>query len=141
MKVLKKFADHLCRVYTISAMLFLLLNIAIDGTLEDTEIITKAYLLVFVFAIGFALANLIYGSKTISSFGVRLVCHFVVVTASAFLFLYLPNMPGASASSKLIMLLLFVLLYWICMSVYLAFAKVIKKAEPPKSEYKSVFKK
>ena len=82
MKVLKKFADHLCRVYTISAMLFLLLNIAIDGTLEDTEIITKAYLLVFVFAIGFALANLIYGSKTISSFGVRLVCHFVVVTAS-----------------------------------------------------------
>ena len=43
MKLIKKFADHLCRIYTISAMLFLLLNIAIDGSLEGTAITTKSY--------------------------------------------------------------------------------------------------
>ena len=141
MKLLKKFTDHLFCVYTVSAMLFLLLNIAIDGTLEDTGISTKAFLLVFVFAISFALANLLYASKMISSFGVRIACHFVIVTASACLFLYLPNMSGATSSSKLLMLLLFALLYWICMAVYLAFARIKKQADPKKSEYKSVFKK
>lgn len=141
MKLIKKFTEHLFCVYTVSAMLFLLLNIAIEGTLEDTGISTKAYLLVFAFAIGFALADLVYQAKMISSFGVRLACHFVIVTASAFVFLYLPNMPGASSSSKLLMLLLFALLYWICMAVYLAFARLKKQAEPEKAEYKSVFKK
>ena len=136
MKLIKKFADHLCRIYTISAMLFLLLNIAIDGSLEGTAITTKSYLLVFAFAVGFALANLIY-TANISSFGVRLGCHFVIVTASA----YLPSNAGVTASSKLLMLLFFAVLYWICMAIFLAFARVKKQAEPKKSEYKSVFKK
>ncbi|MBQ7397466.1 MAG: hypothetical protein IJW09_01410 [Clostridia bacterium] len=140
MKLIKKFADHLCRIYTISAMLFLLLNIAIDGSLEGTAITTKSYLLVFAFAVGFALANLIY-TANISSFGVRLGCHFVIVTASAYLLLYLPSNAGVTASSKLLMLLFFAVLYWICMAIFLAFARVKKQAEPKKSEYKSVFKK
>ena len=140
MKLIKKFADHLCRIYTISAMLFLLLNIAIDGSLEGTAITTKSYLLVFAFAVGFALANLIY-TANITSFGVRLGCHFVIVTASAYLLLYLPSSAGEPASDKMLMLMLFAVLYWICMAIYLAFARVKKQAEPKKSEYKSVFKK
>jgi hypothetical protein len=140
MKLLKKFADHLCRVYTVSAMLFLLLNLAIDGTLEGTIINTQAFLLVFVFALGFALADLVY-TADFASFGVRLSCHFVIVTASAFLFLYLPGNFAASSSSKLLMLLLMILLYWICMAIYLAFARVKRKTTPQKPEYKSVFKK
>ena len=140
MKTIKRFFNQLCWVYTISAMLFLLLNLAIAGSLENTLINAQSFLLVFVFAVGFALANVIYTARFASG-GLRLALHFVLVTLSAFLFLCLPANTAGGASGKIVILIVMVLLYWICMSVYLAFARVKKKAEPPKTEYKSVFKK
>lgn len=140
MKVVKSFSNHLCRVYTISAMLFLLLNLAIAGTLENTIINARSFLLVFLFAVGFAVANVIYMAK-FSSAGVRLALHFVLVTLSAFLFLCLPANTSGGASGKIVILIVMILLYWMCMAVYLAFARVKQKVDPPKTEYKSVFKK
>ena len=140
MKTVKRFVNHLCWVYTISAMLFLLLNLAIAGTLANTIINAQAFLLVFVFAVGFALANVIYTAKWASS-GLRLALHFVLVTLSAFLFLCLPANTAGGSSGKIIILIVMVLLYWICMAVYLAFAQVKRKIDPPETEYKSVFKK
>jgi hypothetical protein len=140
MKTVKHFFDHLCRVYTISAMLFLLLNLAIAGSLEHAIINARSFLLVFLFAVGFALANLIY-TASFSSAGVRLVLHFVLVTLSAFLFLCLPAKTPGGASGQIVILLVMILLYWIGMSIYLAFARVKQKIDSPKTEYKSVFKK
>ena len=99
MKTVKSFFDHLCRVYTISAMLFLLLNLAIAGTLENTIINARSFLLVFLFAVGFALANVIYTSQ-FSTAGLRLAMHFVLVTMSAFLFLCLPAKTSGGASGR-----------------------------------------
>ncbi len=140
MKAVKNFFDHLCRVYTISAMLFLLLNLAIAGTLENTIINARSFLLVFLFAVGFALANVIYTAK-FSSAGLRLALHFVLVTLSAFLFLCLPAKTSGGASGRIVILIVMILLYWIGMAIYLAFARVKQKIDPPKTEYKSVFKK
>lgn len=140
MKTVTRFFDHLCRVYTISAMLFLLLNLAIAGTLENTIINARSFLLVFLFAVGFALANMIYTAKFASS-GLRLALHFLLVTLSAFLFLCLPSNTSGGASGKIVILLVMVLLYWIGMAIYLAFARVKQRIDPPKAEYKSVFKK
>ena len=110
MKTVKRFFDHLCWVYTISAMLFLLLNLAIAGSLEDTLINAQSFLLVFVFAVGFALANVIYTAKFASN-GVRLALHFVLVTLSAFLFLCLPANTAGGASGKIVILIVMVLLF------------------------------
>lgn len=140
MKTVKNFFDHLCRVYTISAMLFLLLNLAIAGSLENTLINARSFLMVFLFAVGFALANMIYTAR-FSSAGLRLALHFVLVTLSAFLFLCLPSNPSGGASGRIVILLVMILLYWMCMAIYLAFARVKQKIDPPKTEYKSVFKK
>ena len=140
MKIVKSFFDHLCRVYTISAMLFLLLNLAIAGTLENTHINAQAFLLVFLFAVGFAAANMIYTSSFATG-GVRLTIHFVLTTLSAFLFLCLPSNPSGGNSGKIVILLVMILLYWIFMSIYLALSRAKKKSEPAKTEYQSVFKK
>jgi amino acid permease len=55
--------------------------------------------------------------------------------------LCLPANTSGGASGKIVILIVMILLYWMCMAVYLAFARVKQKVDPPKTEYKSVFKK
>ena len=50
MSSVHKFLRQLCTVYTVSAMLLLLLNLAGAGTLTDKVIEVKAFLMVFPFA-------------------------------------------------------------------------------------------
>lgn len=136
MQFWKKLLDHTCRVYTVTAMLMLLLNLS-----EDTLLSAPAFLRVFWFALSFAFANVIY-SMTKMRKGVRLLIHCAFVVAGAFVFLYLPVARDTRASMKLVMLLLVALIYWVSMALYWVVSTLFRKAAPePKPEYKSVFKK
>jgi uncharacterized membrane protein YjgN (DUF898 family) len=55
--------------------------------------------------------------------------------------LCLPAKTSGGASGRIVILIVMILLYWIGMAIYLAFARVKQKIDPPKTEYKSVFKK
>lgn len=140
MKWMMKLARQTCCVYTVSAMLFLLLNLAIKGSLSNTYINARSFLLVFVFALFFALANVIYTLPK-PSHGLRLALHFVIVVGSLYLFLYLPSGAGTATSGKLLILLLITLMYWLFMGVYLALTRTIRTQKAQKNEYQSVFKK
>ena len=138
MQFWKKLLDHTCRIYTVTAMLFLLLNLS-----GDEPLYAPAFLRVFWFALSFALANVIYLLPGWSR-GIRLFVHFCLVTAGAFVFLYLPAAKtlSSTASMKLIMLIVIALVYWLGMALYWMILSFARKAKPePKKEYKSVFKK
>ena len=132
----KKLMDHTCRVYTVTAMLMLLLNLSDDAVLS-----APAFLRVFWFALSFALANVVYGWTQTRKF-LRLMIHFLLVVVGAFVFLYLPVAEHATASTKLIMLLAVALVYWVMMALYWVACSLFRKTAPEqKTEYKSVFKK
>lgn len=140
MKSLLNFFRYLCIAYTVTSLLFLLLNLAIAGSLENTVIHTEAFLLVFPFAAGIALAGLIYGAKQMSH-GLRLVLHFVVCALSAFVFLYLPAGTGAGSGMKFLMFLLIALVYWLVMGPYLVLTAKARRQGDQAQQYRSVFKK
>lgn len=140
MRVLLKFLRCLCAVYTVTSLVFLLLNMAIAGSVENTVIRPDAFLLMLPFAAGLALAGLVYSAHRIS-FALRLTAHFAVCTLSAFVFLYLPAGTGAGASMKFVMFLLTVLVYWIIMGPYLALTAKTRRNEGKTAQYQSVFKK
>lgn len=140
-KTAVKFLNHTCRVYTITAVLLLLLQIAIAGNAEQTVIRPEAFLLVLPFACGFALADLLYTWKGAPHIA-RLLGHFIMVVLSAFLFLYLP-MAGAEnvTSQKLTFLVILAAAYWICMLPYLIVVSIVKRKKNATTEYQSAFKK
>ena len=140
MKSLLRFFRYLCMAYTVTSLLFLLLNLAIAGSLENTVIHTESFLLVFPFAAGVALASLVYGAKQ-TSHGLRLVLHFAMCALSAFFFLYLPAGTGAGAGMKFLMFLLIALVYWLVMGPYLAFTAKTRHRAAAAQDYQRVFKK
>lgn len=139
-KVTAKFLNHTCWVYTITAVLLLLLQMAIAGSAEETVIRPEAFLLVLPFACGFALANLVYTWKDIP-YVVRLFIHFVMVVMWAYLFLYLPIASENASSSKLTFVLILAAAYWICMLPYLIVVSIVKRKKNATTEYQSAFKK
>ena len=140
MKWMLKLGRQTCCIYTVFAMLFLLLNLAIEGSLSDTYINARSFLLVFVFALFFALANVIYTLPR-PAHGLRLVLHFALVVGSLYLCLYLPSGAGTATSGKLLILLLLVVMYWLFMGIYMALTRTVRAHQPKKTEYQSVFKK
>lgn len=140
MKLFSGFWRHLCAVYTVTSLLFLLLNWMIAGSFDNTVIRPEAFLLLLPFAAGVALATVLYAVKSLSH-AWRLVLHFAVCTLSAYLFLYLPAGTAASGGMKLLMLMLIMLLYWIIMGAYLALTARRNRKSIDKTDYQSVYKK
>ena len=140
MKLLLKFWCHLCAAYTVTSVLFLLLNLMISGSFDNTVIRPESFLLLIPFAAGIALAGVLYAAKALTH-AWRLVLHFAACTLSSYLFLYLPSGTGASGGMKLLMLLLIVLVYWIVMGAYLALTAKMRRDRTNKTEYQSVYKK
>ena len=140
MKLLAKFFRVLCAVYTVTAMLFLLLNLAMAGSFDGVIIRPNAFLLIFPFSAAIALASLLYVLKGIHR-TLRQLLHFVLCVGAAYLFLYLPVNADASTSGKFIMLLFFTAVYWAFMGGYLAATSSRRQKNASREEYKSIFKK
>jgi hypothetical protein len=127
MKLIGKLFDHTCRVYTITAVLFLLLQMAIAGGADETVIRPEAFLLILPFAVIFALADLIYLSPRIA-LALRLLIHFVFVVAGACAFLYMPMMGADSPSSSVLTAVFgFAVAYWVCMVPYLLLSSAVRR--------------
>ncbi|MBQ8719181.1 MAG: hypothetical protein IJY66_07940 [Clostridia bacterium] len=118
MKTLVKYLHQLCGVYTVSVLLLLLLNIALGSSMTQTTVNTAAFLWLFLFASLLAAANLQLLLCRFSYVG-RVVLHCLIAVGSCFCFLYLPTNVKAAASSKLLMLVLMLIVYWVIMALYL----------------------
>ncbi len=143
MKLLKIWGQHFCTVYTISALILLLFNLALEGGTDNVAVNMKLFLLLFLFAAAFAAADVVYLCTSWSHAG-RVLVHFLVVTLSAFLILYLPS--GATMGGNAMKLLMFVVIaivYWPPMGIYLWITAAKRRTKPSeqKPEYKNVYKK
>lgn len=141
MKILRQFLDWLCRAYTVTSALMILLLLSLAGSFDALGGINpRSFLLILPFAAGIALANVIYTLDKMTH-GVRLCMHAVICVLSAYLFLYLPSGTEGSTGMKFLMLLLVVLIYWLVMGIFLALSAAHRRAKPAGEEYQSVFKK
>lgn len=141
MKILLKFIDVLCRVYTVTAVLMLLVLLMLAGSFDALGGINpKSFLLMLPFAAGVALASVIYTMQQ-PTHGIRLALHAVLCVLSTYLFLYLPSGTDGSTGMKFLMLLLIVLIYWLVMGVYLALTAASRRAKPSEEPYQNVYKK
>lgn len=118
---------QICEVYTVTALLLILLNLMIAGSLSATVIDAGAFLWVLAFAVCFALANELGRASFLPRWGGRML-HFLLVILGAFLFLYLPNGRGTTASGKLIMVCIMVTLYWIGVGIRRGILLLFRKA-------------
>ncbi|MBQ9131754.1 MAG: hypothetical protein IJX62_04715 [Clostridia bacterium] len=127
MKPYQTFAAWLqrgCVYFTLLALLMLFINIAISGGEATNYVKTGPFLLLFPCGLGIALADLLRKAKSIPGPWQRIL-HFAVTTLSLILFLWLPTNPGARASTALILLAAYSLLYWIiCLLIHLTVARV-----------------
>ena len=140
MKLLWKWIDHTCRIYTVTSILLLLLQPTVTGSFEQALIEPVKFLMLLPFAVGIALANLVYGCKA-ASHALRLIAHFVLCVLSSFLFLYLPGNAQASASGKFLIVLFLIVLYWVVMGIYLLCTRASRRKQDDRPQYQSVFKK
>ncbi len=145
MKIWIRYFHQICTIYTISALLLLLLNVALGNSPTRTTINTAAFLWLIVFAAVLAAANLCLVEGKFS-YPARVVLHCLLTVAGAFCLLYLPSSQGSASSGKLMMLLLMLLLYWIVMALYLVLvprkARTVERTEASKKEaepYRSLF--
>ena len=140
MKSLVKFFNGICYVYTATALVLLLLRLAVAGSFENTLIRPQAFLLILPFAVGMSALGLLYRFERVP-FGLRLVMHYAASVACAFLFLYLPTGALSSASGGFLAVILMSLLYWMIMGAYLALDKARARRVRSQTEYQSVFRK
>ena len=118
-KTLVGYMHQLCGIYTISVLLLLFLNAALGSSMTQTTVNTASCLWLFVFAALLALANMQLRLCRFAYAG-RVALHCLITVGAAFCLLYLPNNAKAVASSKLLMLLLMLVVYWAVMALYLA---------------------
>ena len=141
MKMVRQFLDDLCRVYTVTSALMILLLLSLAGSFDALGGINpKSFLLILPFAAGVASASVIYAQDKMTH-GVRLCLHAVICVLSAYLFLYLPSGTEGSTGMKFLMLLLVVLIYWLVMGIFLTLSAARRGAKPSGEEYRNVFKK
>ena len=131
----KKSLVSACYVFCVLVILSSLLLICFyDGMGVNPVSVSLVY--PFLFAVSFA--NNIVKHTNLKS-GIKLVSHFSLVTLSLILFIYLPHSPNLLGGTKLIVFVLYVILYIIGASLYLALTSRKKRKTDKKSEYKKVF--
>ena len=117
-KTMLQYWHQLCGVYTVAALLLLLFNLALGSSMTQTTVNSAAFLWLFLFAAFLSAANLQLRLCSFALIG-RVLLHCFVTVGGGFCFLYLPTNTKAVASSKLLMLLLMLVAYWVVMALYL----------------------
>ena len=138
MKKFIRFWHQTCSIYTVSALLLLLFNLMISGTLSRSVINANAFLLLFLFAVIFTCANFILGVDRLH-YALRVLLHFALTVTGVYAVLYLPLNSSAATSGKLMMLFLMMLVYWIAMGIFLAVRAGVRKVERKEDTYTGVF--
>ena len=126
---IKKVLDAACRIYSVCTILLCLVILLFA---EDELVVAPLpFILLFPFAFCLAWANGILRSERFSG-GIRVLLHFLLVTAGVVFFLLLPAGTFASGRSALVIVSLYLLLYWIVMAIVAFIRRLIlrrKEAE------------
>lgn len=102
-----------CVYYTLLSLFMILLNIALSGSEAASRGINlEAFLLFFPCGLGISAGGLLLKWERLPRWA-RGISHYLCTVLSIFLFVWLPINPSARASTVLIMLLAFTVLYWI----------------------------
>ena len=113
MKLFKKWLADGCVYFTVTALIMMTISLLLDdGSSAGSGIRTEAFFLFFPFGLSLSAAGLLFSSKSLPSWA-KYLLHFLITDLSLFLFLWQPSNSGAKASTGLIMLVLFSILYWI----------------------------
>lgn len=112
LKALKKWLVNGCVYFAIISLVMIFGKLLLDGSENAGRIHTLSFLLFFPFGLSMSAAGLLLSNKRLHS-ALRSLLHFLITVFSLFLFLWLPSNASAYASTGLIMLALFSVLYWI----------------------------
>lgn len=119
---IKKILDAACRIYAVSTILLCLVILLFA---EDELVVAPLpFLLLFPFAVCLAWANGILHSERFSG-GIRVLLHFLLVTAGVVFFLLIPAGTFASGRSALVMVSLYLLTYGVVMAVIAIVRRII----------------
>ena len=111
-KLFKKWLADACVYFTVTALLLILVNLLLNDSGDAGRIHGVSFLLFFPFGLCLSAAGLLFTSKALPLWA-KYLLHFLITDLSLFLFLWLPSNSAAQASTGLIMLTLFSVLYWI----------------------------
>ena len=135
---IKKLLIDSC-VYFSAIMLIYIIIAAIINVQEATLLLDASrVVLFFVFACLFSAANSVYRIKTISG-GLRLLCHFLIVTFAFYTCLILPL--SLRPASVFVGLVLFAILYFAVFGIYTAIASRYRANKESHQQYTTQFKK
>ena len=111
-KLFKKWLADACVYFTVISIIMILGNFLLNGAENPGRIHSGSFLLFFPFGLCLSAAGLLFSSKKLPTWA-KYLLHFCITDLSLFLFLWLPSNSAAQASTGLIMLTLFSVLYWI----------------------------
>ena len=125
-KFFKKWLADACVYFTAIALIMILGNLILNGFKDADNIHAGSFLLFFPFGLCLSAAGLLFSSKSLPSWA-KYLLHFAITDLSLFLFLWLPSNSGAQASTGIIMLTLFSILYWIFLGLVVWIRSRVRK--------------
>ena len=124
-QTLKKWFTDACVWFTCFSVFLMLFSLIASDT---TAISCTRFLLLFVCGLCFSLAGMLRGADRVPNV-VRVLLHYIIDTLAVFVFLYLPGSVD-QAATRLLMLLLISLVYWLVVgTIALIKARVRKLME------------
>ena len=121
---IKKVLDAACRIYAVCTILLCLVMLL---SVEDELVVAPLpFVLLFPFAVCFAWADFLLRGERFSG-GIRVLLHFLLVTAGVVFFLLLPAGTFASGRSALVMVFLYLLVYWFAMAAAALIRRMIRR--------------
>lgn len=126
LNLIKKWLAGGCVYYTLVSLIMIALNFLVSGPNDSGVIHTPSFLLFLPFGLCMSAAGMLFSCKKISPI-VQYLLHFVITVLSVFLFLWLPSNAAASASTGLILLMLFSVLYWIFLGLVVWIRSRVRK--------------
>ena len=125
-KLFRKWLADGCVYFTATALIMIFGNLLVSGADNVGRIHAGSFLLFFPFGLCLSAAGLLFSSQKLPSWS-KYLLHFLITDLSLFLFLWLPSNSSAQASTGLIMLTLFSVLYWIFLGLVVWIRSRVRK--------------
>lgn len=133
--IFKKAILMACYAFSVIILLYSLIVITF---MEGMGLEPWSVFLFFPLSFGFSLANGIVRCVSLKN-GLKITSHFIIVTLSLVLFVYIPRCKTLSAGTAMIIFALYLLAYAVFATVYLLRCSKKRKAIDRNTEYKKVY--
>jgi hypothetical protein len=136
--IIKKSLISACYSFTALTVLYSLLMICIYDTSEGINMSAITVFNFFPLSFFISIANSCLKSKKLSGVS-KLFIHFVIVTLSIILFIFIPHGGGISSGSAMLLFTAYVFIYFVAVLIYNLLRKRKKALNDKKTEYKKVY--